>query len=62
MSSGGTSEPAPMAHRFSRYQPWRRALRDKVYFAAGEAVLVALDAKTGREVWTTPVADNKSGL
>jgi alcohol dehydrogenase (cytochrome c) len=34
---------------------------DKVFFAAGEAVLVALDAKTGREVWTTPVADNKSG-
>jgi alcohol dehydrogenase (cytochrome c) len=34
---------------------------DKVYYAAGEAVLVALDAKTGREVWTTTVADNKSG-
>jgi len=34
---------------------------DKVYFAAGEAVLVALDAKTGREVWTTVVADNKAG-
>src|SRR5579864_8038689 len=34
---------------------------DKVYFAAGEAVLVALDAKTGREVWTAPVGDNKSG-
>ena len=34
---------------------------DKVYFAAGEAVLVALDAKTGKEVWTTTVADNKSG-
>ena len=34
---------------------------DKVYFAAGEAVIVALDAKTGREVWTTPVADNKTG-
>ena len=33
----------------------------KVYYAAGEAVLVALDAKTGREVWTAPVADNKSG-
>jgi alcohol dehydrogenase (cytochrome c) len=31
---------------------------DKVYYAAGEAVLVALDAKTGREVWTTSVADN----
>ena len=34
---------------------------DKVYYAAGEAVLVALDAKTGNEVWTTTVADNKSG-
>lgn len=31
---------------------------DKVYYAAGEAVLVALDAKTGKEVWTTEVADN----
>jgi len=34
---------------------------DKVYFAAGEAVLVALDARTGQEVWTTSVADNASG-
>jgi alcohol dehydrogenase (cytochrome c) len=34
---------------------------DKVYFAAGEAVIVALDAKTGSEVWTTTVADNASG-
>jgi alcohol dehydrogenase (cytochrome c) len=34
---------------------------DKVYFATGEAVLVALDAKTGRELWATPVADNKIG-
>jgi alcohol dehydrogenase (cytochrome c) len=34
---------------------------DKVYYAAGEAVLVALDAKTGKEAWTTTVADNKSG-
>lgn len=34
---------------------------DKVYFAAGEAVLVALDVKTGKEVWTTTVADNKAG-
>ena len=33
---------------------------DKVYFAAGEAVLVALDAKTGKEVWSTEVADNRS--
>src|SRR5579864_8955338 len=36
-------------------------LGDKVFYAAGEAVLVALDAKTGREVWTTTVADNKTG-
>jgi alcohol dehydrogenase (cytochrome c) len=36
-------------------------LGDKIYFAAGEAVLVALDAKTGQEVWTTTVADNKAG-
>ena len=34
---------------------------DRVYYAAGEAVLVALDAKTGQEIWTTVVADNKSG-
>src|ERR1700729_1041412 len=34
---------------------------DRVYFAAGEAVLVALDAKTGKEIWTTTVADSKSG-
>jgi alcohol dehydrogenase (cytochrome c) len=34
---------------------------DRVYYAAGEAVIVALEAKTGREVWTTTVADNKSG-
>ncbi len=34
---------------------------DKVYFAAGEAVIVALDAKTGTEVWTTKVAENTSG-
>ena len=29
---------------------------DRAFFAAGEAVLVALDARTGREVWTTVVA------
>ena len=32
---------------------------DKVYFAAGEAVLVAIDARTGKEVWATEVANNK---
>ena len=30
-----------------------RCIGDKVFFAAGEAVLVALDARTGKEVWTT---------
>jgi alcohol dehydrogenase (cytochrome c) len=34
---------------------------DKVLFAAGEAVLVALDAKTGKEIWTTKVAENRNG-
>jgi len=34
---------------------------DKVFFAAGEAVLVALNAKTGQEVWTAKVAENKNG-
>ena len=34
---------------------------DKVFFAANEAVLVALDARTGKEVWTTKVGDNKEG-
>jgi alcohol dehydrogenase (cytochrome c) len=33
---------------------------DKVYFAGGEAMVVALEAKTGKEVWTTTVADNKA--
>jgi len=34
---------------------------DKVFFAAGEAILVALDARTGREVWTAKVEDNRNG-
>jgi alcohol dehydrogenase (cytochrome c) len=34
---------------------------DKVFFAAGEAVLVALDARTGREVWTAKVEENRNG-
>jgi alcohol dehydrogenase (cytochrome c) len=34
---------------------------DKVFFAAGEAVLAALDARTGKEAWTAAVADNRSG-
>ncbi len=34
---------------------------DKVFFAAGEAVLVALDARTGKEVWATKVDENRIG-
>jgi len=34
---------------------------DKVFFARAEAVLVALDAKTGREVWSATVEDNRKG-
>ncbi|HXI30445.1 MAG TPA: PQQ-dependent dehydrogenase, methanol/ethanol family [Vicinamibacterales bacterium] len=34
---------------------------DKVFFAAGEAVLVALDAATGTERWTARVEDNSKG-
>ncbi len=34
---------------------------DKVFLAASEAVLVALDARTGKEVWTVNVADNQHG-
>jgi alcohol dehydrogenase (cytochrome c) len=34
---------------------------DKVYFASADAVLVALDARTGKEVWTAKVAEYKNG-
>ncbi len=51
-------EDAIIAHRTSRGVA---LLGDKVYFAAGEAVLVCLDARTGREVWTTKVGENKAG-
>ena len=34
---------------------------DKVFFAANDAVLVALDARTGEPVWDATVADNASG-
>src|SRR5215471_19237613 len=36
-------------------------LGDKVYFAAADAVLVAIDAKTGNEVWNAPVEDYTKG-
>src|SRR5262249_8832941 len=34
---------------------------EKVFLAAGDAQLAALDVRTGKEVWTSEVADNKSG-
>src|SRR5438876_2911470 len=34
---------------------------DKVYFAAAEAVLVAIDARTGKEAWTAKVDNYKVG-
>ena len=34
---------------------------DKVYYALPESVLVALNAKTGKEVWRTTIADYKAG-
>ncbi len=34
---------------------------DKVYLPANEGVLVALDARTGKEVWTANVGENQSG-
>jgi alcohol dehydrogenase (cytochrome c) len=34
---------------------------DKVFLAGNEAVLIALDARTGQEVWTAKVADNTQG-
>jgi len=34
---------------------------DRVFLAAGDAYLVAIDAKTGREVWSKQVADSANG-
>ena len=34
---------------------------DKVFLPANEGVLVALDARTGKEVWTANVGENQSG-
>jgi alcohol dehydrogenase (cytochrome c) len=33
---------------------------DKLFFTAGEAVLIALDAKTGRELWQKEIANNRA--
>ena len=61
-SCGATS--ARSRRTWFRLHPTSRGVGlygDKVFFAAAEAVLVALDAKTGKEVWTAKVDDNKKG-
>src|SRR5262245_50021709 len=54
----------PLPDDFVLLHPTSRGVAlygDKVFFAAGEAVLVALDARTGKEVWTAEVEDNSRG-
>ena len=36
-------------------------LGDKIFLASADAILVALDAKTGKEAWTAKVADYRQG-
>src|SRR5438128_1796626 len=36
-------------------------LGDKLFLAAFDARMIAIDAKTGRELWNTPAADPKQG-
>jgi alcohol dehydrogenase (cytochrome c) len=52
------AEDAIVLHRTSRGVA---LFADKVFFAAGDAELVALDVKTGKEVWKTKVEENKNG-
>jgi alcohol dehydrogenase (cytochrome c) len=52
------SEKALALHRTSRGVA---LYGDKVYFAASDAVLVALDVRTGREVWSATVENNQNG-
>ena len=54
----------PLPEGVILYHPTSRGVAlygDKVFFASGDAVLVALDARTGKPVWTTQVADNTRG-
>jgi alcohol dehydrogenase (cytochrome c) len=54
----------PLAEDAITLHPTSRGVglyRDRVFFASADATLVALNARTGTEVWTTKVADNKAG-
>ena len=54
-------KPRP-ADAIVRHQPNRGVAlyQNKVFFTAGEAVLIALDARNGRELWQKEVADNSA--
>ena len=54
-------KPRP-ADAIVRHQPNRGVAlyQNKVFFTAGEAVLIALDARNGRELWKKEVADNSA--
>ena len=54
----------PIPEDMTQLHPTNRGVGlygDKVFFAATEAVLVALDARTGKEVWTTKAEDYRKG-
>jgi alcohol dehydrogenase (cytochrome c) len=53
--------PPPDVIQLHRTSRGVALLGDKVFFARAEAVLVALDAKTGKEVWSATVGDNAQG-
>ena len=56
-----TKTPLPGARVLHQTTRGIALFGDKVFFAAGDAFLIALDAKTGREVWSTKVADTLNG-
>jgi alcohol dehydrogenase (cytochrome c) len=54
----------PIPEDMTQLHPTNRGVGlygNKVFFAAAEAVLVALDAKTGKEVWSAKVEDYRKG-
>ena len=48
-------------HPVARHQPRRRAARQQSPVRSRRSGIVALDAKTGKEIWATKVAENKNG-
>jgi alcohol dehydrogenase (cytochrome c) len=53
-----TAEDAVILHRTTRGVA---LYGDKLFYAASDAILVALDAATGNEVWSTKVEENRNG-